>query len=355
MLNISKMGNIKFGGTENGLPMQYSSLFVTKTSKNGEENFEHFEGYEKGLDSLNVMLPFVEDLNDSFNVGLISFILINETIKYYAKVIEDLVYLFPLQPNMKNPTVPYPVIKLGKAEEWTDKLDLKQRALLYTYLPKENSFDFVGGALGTFLFKTSSAHSIAEIQNTLHLMSGIDKNVLRMVDFKLEVHTKLVKMGDIEEVTYVRLLPPSVDKIMCAEQLKHSAGANYLETIEKNISDSRKKSIEEAVSIEEAEKVIGSKISFKLDSNDGFEISVNNNVKTKEKSEVSEESKVDIDNLSTEYKLPAPLLTSLVTKVGKDKAREVIEEKKGVVADIIKYIASSSESTIDKKINNEEV
>jgi hypothetical protein len=341
MLYLNKVGNIKLGGTENGLPKQFSELHITKTSKNGEENFEYFEGFDKGVESIKVMLPFVDNIEESFDVGLISFVLVNDSIKYYAKDINGEVLLFPLQPNFKDPTKPLPVINVGKTEDWASKLDMKERALLYTYIPVENSLDFVGGGTGTFLFKTGSAHTISEIKNTLELMEGMDKDIIRMVDFKLEVHTKLLKLGEIEEVTYVRLLPPSPMAIAAASNIaeQYPEVVTYLKKIEENAVKSKKGAIENAVSVDEASKIIGKTITFKLDENDGFEISAAPKPKASSKTnEVSEEMQEKAEGLAKVYNLPVPVVVSLLSKAG-ELAEEVIKKEK-TVENIIKYIAA---------------
>lgn len=342
MLHLSKFGNIKIGGTENGLPQQYQSLRVTKCNKNGEENFETFDGFpEAGQDQLQIMLPFIEDLDSSFEVGLISFLTINEVIKYYAKEIEDNVYLIPLQPNMKNPLKGLPVIKLGLLSDWESKLDLKTRALLYAYLPIDNSFEFAGNGTGVFHFKTSSAHSIEEIKNTFALMKNLDKNVCRMTNLTLEVHTKLVKMGDIEEITYVRLLPPTPEKIKSAYYANNNFSyiADYLNGIEKTISESKKEAIANAITMEEAEKFFNSKIVMKLDNN-SFELApaVNNKVSQNVDSEEEANITAEAEKIAIEKTLPLPMVKTLISKKGLAETLVIIDKEK-TVENIIKYIA----------------
>lgn len=341
MTHLTKIGNLKIGGTENGLPQQFQSLKVTKCNKNGEENFETFEGFsEAGQNQLQIMLPFIEDLESSFEVGLISFLTINEVIKYYAKEIEGNIYLIPLQPNMKNPLKGLPVIKLGLLADWETKLDLKTRALLYAYLPIDNSFEFAGNGTGVFHFKTSSAHSIEEIKNTLSLIKHLDKNICRMTNLTLEVHTKLVKMGDIEEVTYARLLPPTPEKIKSAHYASNNFGyiADYLNGIERAVTESKKEAIENAISMEEAEKFFNSKIVMKLDNN-SFELSPSVNQNTqKVDSEEEEKITIEAEKIATETKLPLAMIKTLIAKKGLDETMVIIEKEKSV-ENIIKYIA----------------
>lgn len=340
MTHLAKIGNIKLGGTENGLPQQYQKLKITKCNKNGEENFEIFDKCPaEGSNEIQVMLPFTEDLKNSFEVGLISFLTLNEVIKYYAKEIEGTIYLIPLQPNMKNPLKGLPVIKLGALADWESKLDLKIRALLYAYLPIDNTLEFVGNGTGVFHFKTSSAHSIEEINNTLALLSSVDKSLLRMTNLTLQVHTKLFKAGEIEEVSYVRLLPPTPNKIQSAFYAKQNFPyiEEYLNGIEKTVTSSKKEAIENAISMEEAEKFFNSKIVMKLDNN-SFELSPSVNQAPKadtiEDSELSDKA----EELAKEKGLPFPMVKTLLAKKGLEETMSIIDKEK-TVENIIKYIA----------------
>lgn len=343
MTHLLKLGNIKIGGTENGLPQQYQSLKVTKCNKNGEENFECFPGFkENGSDELSIMLPFIDNLNNSFEVGSLSFITINETIKYYAKAIGEDIYLIPLQPNFKNPLIELPVIKLGTVEEWGNKLDLKLRALLYCYLPIDNSLEFHGNGTGVFHFKTSSAHSIQEIKNTLSILSTVEKDLLRMCDLKLEIHTKLVKMGEIEEVSYVRLLPPTPNKLNSAYYANNNYPhvRDYLAGIEKVVSDSKEEAIKNAITKEEAEKFFNG-LTLKLDNAANFELTPPIAANQPATTVTEEENKIieEAEKLSAESNLPLPMIKTLVVKKGLEETKAIIEKEK-TVENIIKYIST---------------
>ncbi len=344
MTHLAKLGNIKVGGTENGLPQQYQTLKVTKCNKNGEENFETFPGFkEEGNDELGIMLPFINDLKNSFEVGKLSFITINETIKYYAKEIDANIYLIPLQPNFKNPLIELPVIKLGTSEEWSDKLDLKLRALLYCYLPVDNSLEFYGNGTGVFHFKTSSAHAIEEINNTLRLLQSVNKDLLRMCNLTLQVHTKLVKMGDIEEVSYVRLLPPTPNKLNSASYALNNFPhvKEYLEGIETTVTSSKEQAISQAISKDEAEKFFNGGFILKLDNAANFELTppITANQPTAQITEEESEILEEAQKLADESKLPLPMVKTLVAKKGLEETKAIIEKEK-TVENIIKYIAT---------------
>lgn len=339
---FNKLGNIKIGGTENGLPQQFTQLFVTKASKNGEEKFEAFnDNYKDGLDSISVTLPFVEDINKNFDSGLISFILINDSVKYYAKDVKGEILLFPLQPNFKNPNLDLPVIKLGKTEDWLTKLDMKNRAILYLYISKktnEQVIELEGESAGVFLFKTASAHSIKDIQNTLKLVDGFEKSVLRLSEFKFEMHSRLLNLGKLEDISYARLMPPSTLSIAKASKLnsEYPDLSKYLGNLEKNEKTLREESINNAINLDEAEKFFGKKVTFKLDQALGFDLTPMET--TKEKKEEDPKITELADKLHKEYDFPVLLLKSLINKTGLDKAEEVVKTKK-TTEDIINFIS----------------
>ena len=349
---LPKLGNIKIGGTSNGLPVQFSEIFVTKTSKK-DELFELMEDFPKGEKSIQIILPFITHLESNFEVGLISFILINNDMKYLAKDIRGEVYLFPLQPNFANPTKSLPVIKLGETELWASKLGMKESGLLYAYVPKKDSLtDYVGGGSGVFLFKTESAHTMSEINNTMSLIKSIrdNKNInvnyLRFVALTFEICTKIFEVGDIKEVTYARLLPPTpmaLGNAIDIEQNKFNYLSQMLASIEKNISDSREESIKNSIDIEAANKFFGKKITFKQDTSEALEVSA-----TPRESTIAPDMQIKAEELSKDFGLPLPIMIALVKKAGSDSVK-IIEQYK-TVEGLIKYIGQKNEN-IEDSIN----
>jgi hypothetical protein len=358
MLFLNKLGNIKIGGLKNGLPMQYIKIFVTNTSKEGEENFKPFsEDYASGVDYLNVVLPYKKNPLRNFDSGKISFLELNGSIKYYAKIISDNILLFPLQPNMKNPSEPLPVINIGEVKDWEAKLDFKERGILYTQIINSTEnfgyLDPVGGN-GVFLFKTSSAHSISEIKNTLNLAIGLGEKAM-YAPFKFEIHTKIFNGGkSLEEVSYARILAPTPKDILIVtnELRDQEEFLNSINSFEQNMIVSYEDSIKNVLTLEEAAKFFGEKITFKIDNSYGFEVVSNIKESTEEENEINKK----VDNLKDneiiiKSKIPVGVLKSLVSKLIDTNISNIEEEVISIIKrekniqNIIKYIATINSPT----------
>jgi len=342
MIYLNKSGNIKIGGTENGLPKQYSKMFVTAAHKSGGENFKEIKGFENGVDSLDITLPFSTDLAKNFDVGLISFVILNSSVKYYAKEILGKVYLFPLEPNFSDPLSDMPVILLGEYKDWKDKLQFKRGAILYARIPSVDSS-------GVFYFKTQSAHSIEQISNTLDTMKRIDSNIIRLSKFKLEIFTKLFRKGDIEEVTYTRLLPPTNENILnasCKISENNKSGLEALNIMEEDILKRREDSIKGALSLELVKPYFGDKdIIIQLDMEADYgsyhtHNKTNNNVDIK----IPEELELYIKNIKENYNIPLGLLNTFTSihlsknVSNKDIIKELDSISKLKIIDIIEKI-----------------
>ena len=74
MLRYLKLGNIKIGGSQNGLPQRYNKIFVTKSYKDSGENFVVHPEFKDGVTELKVRLPFTINLADTFDASPSSFI-----------------------------------------------------------------------------------------------------------------------------------------------------------------------------------------------------------------------------------------------------------------------------------------
>lgn len=342
MLYFPKAGNLKFGGVKNGLPQQFQKMKITGNSKDGEENFTPYNGTEaEGYDSIQIQLPM---LTKSFEYGLISFIEIMDN-KYYAKKIGEDIVMFPL--NDRN----LPVIKTASTDELIDKLQMDNRALLYVLIPSEEN-EFLGGGMSIFMYKTASSHSINEIENVMSIIEEMDPNILRNLKLTLEVTRKMVNLKDLEDVSYVRLLLPSPKAIMEAQKAvtEQPAINTYLEKTLERVQNSREEAVKSAISIEDAEKLFGKKIMFKIDNSFKTDIT---SAPTKTNKVLSSDEEQLATDLSTEFSLPRPLILTLVKTAGTE-SRSVIERVKSIEG-IIKYISGSekevaetSESTEDK-------
>jgi len=337
MYYLNKLGNIKIGGSKNGLPQQYNRIFVTSASKAGEENFAPYsEDFEEGVKSINVAMPFKEHFDMNFDSGLISFIELNESIKYYAKVFGENVLLIPIQPNLDNPNEDLPVINIGKFEDWGHKLDMKNRGILYLNLlsketcglfGKSNKYyvNYVGGN-GVFIFKTNSAHSISEIRNTLDIAKNMSLES-RFAPFKFEIHSKIFNVGDIEEVTYGRLiLPNPIDMLNVGKYLREEENSSFVKdivNIEDYIISMNQEKINKAISLEEASKFFGKKVVFKIDNSFGIDLSM---VNTKTNEFDNELLNISV-KIAKENKLPEAVIKSLVVKVYEKEGIDLISEE----------------------------
>lgn len=337
MLYFPKAGNIKFGGVKNGLPQQFQKMKITGNSKDGEENFTPFNGTEtEGYDSIQVQLPM---LTQSFEYGLISFIEIMDN-KYYAKQVGEDIVMFPLNDRH------LPVIKTAATNELINTLQMDNRALLYVMIPKEEN-EFLGGGMSVFMYKTASAFSINEIQNTMSIIEEMDPNILRNLKLTLEVTKKMVNLKDLEDISYVRLLLPSPKAVMEAQKasVEQQAINTYLEETLKRVQDSRTQAVESAISIEDAEKLFGKKIVFKIDNSFKTDIT---SAPTKTNKVLSADEEQLATDLSAEFSLPRPLILTLVKNAGTE-SRAVIERVKSIEG-IIKYISGSEKDVAETPV-----
>ncbi|MGB2552762.1 hypothetical protein ACPF04_06240 [Campylobacter sp. MOP51] len=268
MTRYTKLGNIKIAKRVNGQVVFDKYFTLTQTYKDGE-NFVPFEGAEEKYLSLKVRLPFVTDLSQSFITSAIRFITING-IKYLAKEIDGEVYAFLLENNEQT----YPsIISLGSVEKY-GFLQLTQRPLLNLFVMNNDESDFVGGKMGIFMFKTNSINSFIEISNTLEAIKGVNPEVLRFMSFTLEMGTKNSAVAENGEVSYARLLPPSLQDVARAQRYhdQNEAVRVYLANMEKNILESMKEGISKAISAQQASQMFGSKLEILIDEDDEFSI-----------------------------------------------------------------------------------
>lgn len=252
MLRYAKLGNIKIGGSVNGLPKRYNKIFLTKSYKDNGENFVKHPAFENGVNELKVRLPFVFDLRNTFDASLTSFISICGY-KYLIKATASgNIIGFPLQESDSLGRV-LPSINFGAIDEGNiARLNLSHRILLTLFVMNESGTDYLDSKNGVYLFKTVSKNTFYDIDNTLRLISTMNQDMLRLVNFTLELHTKTVQNqdGESEDLSYVRLLPPSQEEIIKAYELLQSKGNVLLpimSSIETAIVNSRNAAIENAL------------------------------------------------------------------------------------------------------------
>lgn len=369
MTKYMKLGNIKIGQVINGQPTMLNKLVLTKPVKEGDDNFVKYEGCENGYSTLKVRLPFVNNLINSFDTRESSFITIND-IKYIARDLDGEVYAFLLENQGPNSI---PVIHMGSAANIGAKLGLQTRALLNVFVMNDTDDDFLGGKLGTFTFKTSSANSLYEIQNALNSVSHISPDILRLASFTLEVTSKKSSNSDVGEVTYVRLLPPSLKAIAAAAKTAKESPEvlNYLSQMEANIQESFAMSTQNAVSISEAKKMFKGEWCVKIETDDEQgSVGVTQRIKeTKAKiKEIGESKKKAVtakdlgviafkrieDNANQTVQndvvselhasfsnLPLQMLSSLVTNYGEKRAREMVGKSNNNLKNMIEIITQT--------------
>lgn len=252
MLRYAKLGNIKIGGSQNGLPQRYNKIFVTKSYKDSGENFVTHPDFVNGVNELKVRLPFTINLVDTFDASPSSFISICGY-RYIVKgVYSGQVIAMPLQEKDVNDRF-LPCINFGQLNEANFvRFGLSNRILLTLFVMNEDGTDYLDGKNGVYMFKTTSKNTFYDTDNTFRLLNGINADLLRLVNFTLELHTKIIKNsdGENEEISYARLLPPSPSEIVKASELLKTQGnvlIPSLAAMEQAITDSRTQAIQNAL------------------------------------------------------------------------------------------------------------
>jgi len=351
MLTLPKIGNLKLGATDKGLPVQYSSLYPTLNYKNDENFVAHPEFKES--DSFRVLLPLG---TKSIDISFMSFIKINN-IKYLAREDDGIVYAFPLQPNFQNPGIDYPVIKLGPIKNYFDSLELKKRAFVQLrILTKYSSYNpFSMMTLkeptnsGVFHFKSESAFTFMDLENavqiTKEMISNICPNVKDPEAFPFittfEVHNKLYNLGKKNTVTYARLLPPSMEDFVELDEMVNFSNENsitlkYAESTSKILLDSKEKAIKEAITLDNPDKYktwFTEKIAITLDKDEDFKEFLGSKVsKNSTLEEMSPEDTSKAELYSKETKIPLAICKRAIVVVGNEEALKLINKHKTVPA-----------------------
>ena len=251
MLRYAKLGNIKIGGSQNGLPQRYNKIFVTKAYKDSGENFVIHPKFENGVNELKVRLPFVIDLINTFDASPSNFV----SICGYRYIVKGLltgqVIAMPLQEKDMNDRF-LPCINFGQLNDMNfARFELNNRILLTLFVMDENGVDYLDGKNGIYMLKTNSKNTFYDTDNTFRLLNGMHADLLRLVNFTLELHTKVIKnaQGENEEISYARILPPSPSEIIKASELLRTQGhvlIPALSAMEQAITESRAAAIQNA-------------------------------------------------------------------------------------------------------------
>lgn len=345
------LGHLKIGETVRGLASQTSKIMLTQTGKGGGESFLPYAGFEEGVDSVKVKLPFIYNVLENFKVSEIAFVDLNEIYKYRAEVVEDIVYLFPYQPNFENPLIDLPVIKLGLSKDWKDKLSLRLSAIGY-FIPIE--FNRV------FDFKTLSTFSIVEITKILKLIDTLPAHIVADLELELVYKKKIFKTEKTEEVRYLTLSEVTPSMIVNSTSL--SSDIAPFKFIENSKLKQVQNSIDSALSMEEAKEFFKVKnIIMKISSfenggfgdfgmidniNEGFDNIEAKKLELNKKQEKKEgilSNNTDQIDLLVENKIPLPIAKALVVKKG-DKSFEFAKSVDFKQDSIIKFIAQTNAS-----------
>jgi len=280
---MNTSGHIKIGSLTRGMPVQANRIYLTTTSKSGNENFENFPETDKdGYKSLTVSLPYTFNPEKNFKAGKISFVKVNGIHKYRAEVVGASVYLYPYQPNFEDALVDLPVIKLGTAKKWEKNLNMQLRAIAYFYIGND-----------LFDFKTSSSFTIQEMTRVFKIISRAPASVLLQTDFHLLYKTKLFKTDKTEEVSYLTLKEPKLN--IFSQELSE----DVLSAIESKEDEMLKIEDQKPITLKQAEEFFGKKIVVELDND---------------------------ENQAFDYSQAAPLSKDLIEKV--EKIEKKVEEKK---------------------------
>lgn len=252
MLRYAKLGNIKIGGSQNGLPQRYNKIFVTKAYKDSGENFVVHPKFENGVNELKVRLPFVIDLINTFDASPSNFV----SICGYRYIVKGLstgqVIAMPLQEKDMNDRF-LPCINFGQLSDINFvRFELSNRILLTLFVMDENGIDYLDGKNGVYMLKTNSKNTFYDTDNTFRLLNGMNADLLRLVNFTLELHAKVIKnaQGENEEISYARILPPSPSEIVKASELLRTQGhvlIPALSAMEQAIMNSRADAVQNAL------------------------------------------------------------------------------------------------------------
>ena len=349
MLRYLKLGNIKIGGSQNGLPQRYNKIFVTKSYKDSGENFVVHPEFKDGVTELKVRLPFTINLADTFDASPSSFISICGY-RYIVKgIYSGQVIAMPLQEKDVNDRF-LPCINFGQLNEANFvRFGLSNRILLTLFVMNEDGTDYLDGKNGVYMFKTTSKNTFYDTDNTFRILNGMNADLLRLVNFTLELHTKIIKNsdGENEEISYVRLLPPSPSEIVKASELLKTQGnvlIPSLSAMEQAITDSRIEAIQNAFNEIGACSFFGcERLDIRIEENDlDQQVSVSDKAK-----EERAKNKKNINNAvkgkSAEKKTVAKMITerkepSVTEQLIEEQTKELVSRFPNIKDTVIKSL-----------------
>lgn len=339
MLRYLKLGNIKIGGSQNGLPQRYNKIFVTKSYKDSGENFVVHPEFKDGVTELKVRLPFTRDLNSTFDARPTSFVTICGY-KYIAKIVDNNLIAIPLQESDLSGRI-LPCINFGAINDVLySNFQLSNRILLTLFIMNKEGTDYLDSKNGVYLLKTTSKNTFYDTDNTFRLISGMDSDFLRLVNFTLELHTKTVtnSQGELEDISYVRLLPPSQSELIRAAELLKNHGDTLIPTLtamEINIAESRKSTIDLAFNEQQATAFFGcDELDIQIEENLEEQVSVSEKAKEKKaKEKAATKSKKSVTKMITEGKEP-----SVTEQLIEEQTKELVSKFPNIKDTVIKSL-----------------
>lgn len=294
LLSLTKIGNIKIGKTVNGNPLALEKILVTRATKEYEENFQVYPGFEKeGLEELEITLPF-NDIDLNFEVNYVSFVEVDK-VDYIAKAKEigESIILYPLHPEDFDKDS----IDLGKlTEDISKQYNFKLTGFLKVMLPGVSGYGEV------FYFKTSSVNTIRAISDQLKLTKSLLGGNLANIPLLLKPVKK-----DLQDGKQIVFLSISYDIYNREALVEDKALAKELTEGVKLIEDEYTKSRDDVTIVpidKKAKIVISKKDTFEVISLEDKDEKINSILDREEVTDVNERDAIK----SLGGKLPVALV-----------------------------------------------
>lgn len=311
LLSLTKIGNIKIGKQVNGNPLALEKILVTRATKEYEENFQVYNGFDKeGVEDLEITLPF-NDIDLNFEINFVAFMSVDK-VDYIAKTpsMDEDVILYPLHPEDFDKDS----INFGKlTEEKAKQYNFKETGFLKVMIPEVSGYGEV------FYFKTSSINTIRAISDQLKITKKLLDGNLANIPLILKPVKKDLQDG--KQIVFLSIsydiidLKTMKDDIELAVFLKDS-----INDIEKEYSESR-----DSVNIVDIDKnakiVVSTKDSFEVVNLEDKEEKINEIL---EKEDITGKAEKDAI-LEVKSKLPVALVVKYLKALKSAEGVEYID------------------------------
>jgi len=296
LLSLTKIGNIKIGKQVNGNPLALEKMLVTRATKEYEENFQVYPGFDKeGLEQLEVTLPF-NDIDLNFEVNFIAFMEVDK-IEYIAKApdLNEDIILYPLNPE----DFDLPALNMGKlTDKMIEDYKFKHTGFLKVMIPEISGFGEV------FYFKTSGLNTIRAIKDQLIITKKLLNGNLANIPLTLKPVKK-----DLQDGTQIVFISISYDIIDLFTLKEDIALAEVLKKAITDIEDEYVRTRED-VEIKDFDK----KSKIVLSTKDSFETVSLEDKEAKLKEILDKENITDVTERDTIIGLKTTLPISLILK-----------------------------------------